>query len=288
MSPPAHLLDPTRTRLGRAVLQLVLPAALIALWWWTSRDSGSYLNPPLSEVTASLRDDWLDRLSSDLAPSLRRFGLGYLLAAVLGVAGGTAIGLSDRLRRATAPLTEFVRSIPSPLLFPFALVVFGIGDDSKVGLIALGSLWPVLLNTADGVRGVDPQVIDVARAFGLDRRMRIGRVILPAASPKIVAGLRIALSVALLLMVVSEMQGGTNGLGFQIRAAQRSFDTAETYAGVVVIGVVGLLVNTVFVAIERRLMHWHRGDRGLLEEDVTTGSGGPQATTADTRELTHG
>lgn len=256
----------TRTRPGRLALQLVLPAALVALWWWSSRDSGSYLNPPLSEVVDSLGDDWFGRLSSDLLPSLRRFTLGYLLAAILGVAAGTLIGLAPRLRRASQPVTEFVRSVPPPLLFPFALVAFGVDDGSKVALIVLGSIWPVLLNTADGVRGVDPQVVDVARSFGLSRPMQLSHVILPAASPKIVAGLRIALSVALLLMVVSEMRAGTNGLGFQIRAAQRSFDTAETYAGVIVVGAFGLLVNLVFLSVESRLMRWHRGARALLDE----------------------
>jgi ABC-type nitrate/sulfonate/bicarbonate transport system permease component len=255
----------THRRSGRFLLQLVLPVALVALWWWTSRD-GSYLNPPLSEVVSSLGDDWLARLGSDVLPSLRRFALGYVLAAFLGVAGGAVVGLSPRLRGASRPVTEFVRSVPSPLLFPFALVVFGIGDDSKVALIALGAMWPVLLSTADGVQGVDPQVMDVAHSFGLSRRMQLTHVILPAASPKIVSGLRIALSVALLLMVVSEMQGGTDGLGFQIRAAQRSFDTAETYAGVIVIGLIGLVVNFAFVTVETRLMRWHRGARDLLDD----------------------
>lgn len=255
----------TRAPWGRLGLQLVLPTTLVALWWWTSRGGTSYLNPPLSEVVASLQDDWLARLGSDVLPSLRRFALGFGLAATLGVAGGTVIGLAPRLRQASQPVTEFVRSVPSPLLFPFALVVFGIGDDSKVALIALGAVWPVLLSTVDGVRGVDPQTLDVARSYGLPRRMRLSHVILPAASPKIVAGLRIALSVALLLMVVSEMQGGTNGLGFQVRAAQRSFDTAETYAGVIVIGIIGLVANLVFVAVEGRVMRWHRGARDLLD-----------------------
>jgi ABC-type nitrate/sulfonate/bicarbonate transport system permease component len=257
----------TSTWLGRLVLQLVVPLALLAVWWWTSVDSTSYLYPPLSDIVGSLREDWIfERVESDLVPSLGRFGAGYVLAATAGVGAGALIGLAPRLRRTTLPVTEFVRSVPSPLLLPFALVVFGIGNGSKVALIALGSVWPVLLNTVDGVRGVDPEVRDVARSFGIGRRMQLSRVILPAASPKIVAGLRIGLSVALLLMVVSEMRGGTNGLGFQIRSAQRSFDTADAYAGVIVIGAVGLVVNLIFLAVERRLMRWHRGARGLLAE----------------------
>lgn len=256
-----------RSAVAPVVLPLLLPVGLVALWWWTSRDSGSFLNPPLREVVESLRADWLgERVATDLLPSLRRFALGFLLGGTGGVVLGTVVGLSPRLRQATRPVTELVRSIPSPLLFPFALVVFGIGDNSRVALIALGSLWPVLLNTVDGVRGVDPLVLDVGRSFGFGRRMQIRHVVLPAASPKIVAGLRIALSVALLLMVVSEMQGGTDGLGYQIRAAQRSFDTAETYAGVVLIGVVGLVANLAFTLVERWLMRWHRGARGLLDE----------------------
>jgi sulfonate transport system permease protein len=255
-------------RLGRPALQLVLPVGLVVLWWWTSRDSTSYLFPPLTEIVGSLRDEWLrTRLSSDVWPSLRRLGLGYLIAVVIGVGAGTTIGLAPRLRRATQPVTEFVRSIPSPLLFPVALVLFGIGDGSKVALIALGSVWPILLNTVDGVRGVDPQVLDVARIFRFGRWRRVTRVVLPAAGPKIAAGLRIGLSVALLLVVVSEMRGGTDGLGFRIRSDQRSFDTASSYAGIVVIGTIGLAVNLAFVAAERRVMRWHRGVRGRLDGD---------------------
>jgi sulfonate transport system permease protein len=249
------------------LLQGVLPVGLVLTWWLASRDSTSYLNPPLAEVVASLREDWLDeRVGSDLAPSLGRFAAGFLIAAVAGVVVGTLLGLVTWLRRGTRPLTELLRSVPPPLLFPLALVVFGVGDDSKVALIALGSVWPVLLNTVDGVRSVDPEILDVARTFRIRPWVRVSRFVLPAASPKIMAGLRIALSVALLLMVVSEMRGGTNGLGFQIRYAQRSFDTADAYAGVIVIGVVGLVVNLAFMAVERRLMRWHRGVRGRLDE----------------------
>jgi sulfonate transport system permease protein len=253
----------TRTWPGRLALQALVPLVLILVWWGTSRQSTSYLNPPPSEVVDSLLDDWLsDRWRSDVLPSLGRFTAGYVLAASVGIVAGTAIGLVPWLRRGTQPLTELLRSIPPPLLFPFAIVLLGIGDDSKVALIALGSVWPVLLSTVDGVRGVDPEVLDVARGFRIDGWARVRRFVLPAASPRIVSGLRIALSVALLLMVVSEMQGGTNGLGFHIRYAHRTFETADAYAGVILIGVVGFVVNLVFLVLESRLMRWHRGARG--------------------------
>jgi ABC-type nitrate/sulfonate/bicarbonate transport system permease component len=125
-------------------------------------------------------------------------------------------------------VTEFLRSTPPPLMLPFVLVVIGIGDDSKVVLIVLGAVWPVPLTTIDGVRGVDPQMLDMARSFQLGPATRVARVVLPAVSPKIVAGMRTALSIGLILMIVSEMQASTNGLGFRVLAAQRGFDSAGT------------------------------------------------------------
>lgn len=257
----------TRTWYGRFVLQVAGPMLLLGLWWWTSKDSTSYLYPPLPDIVDSLQEDWLfERVSTDLLPSLGRFSAGYFLAAVAGILAGTLVGLAPRFRQASQPVTEFLRSIPPTLMLPFVIVTIGVGNDAKVLLIALGSVWPILLNTVDGVRGVDTEALDMARAFRLPWWSRISRVVLPAASPKITVGLRTALSVALILMVVSEMTASTNGLGFQTLSAQRRFDAAGTYAGVVVIGVVGLVVNLGFVVVERRIMRWHRGARGLLEE----------------------
>lgn len=257
----------TRTWYGRLVLQAVGPVALVGLWWWTSNESTSYLYPPLPDVVESLQEDWLfEQVPTDLLPSLGRFGAGYVLAAVVGIAVGTLIGLAPRLRQASQPVTEFLRSIPPTLMLPFVVVTMGIGNDAKVVLIVLGSVWPVLLNTVDGVRGVDPEALDMARSFRLSPWTRISRVVLPAASPRIAVGLRTSLAVALILMVVSEMTASTNGLGFQTLSAQRRFDAAGTYAGVVVIGFVGLVVNFGFVMAERRIMRWHRGARGLLDE----------------------
>jgi ABC-type nitrate/sulfonate/bicarbonate transport system permease component len=260
----------TRSWPGRLALQLVLPAALIALWWWTSESSTSIYYPPLSRVLDSLQEDWIfEQVGTDLVPSLGRFTAGYAIAAASGIVAGTLIGLAPRVRQASQPVTEFVRSIPPPLLLPFALAVWGLGNASKIAVIALGSVWPVLLNTIDGVRGVDRETLDMARSFGVGRRMRITHVILPAASPKIAVGMRTALSVALILMVISEMVGSTNGLGFQVLSAQRSFDVPGTYAGVIVIGVVGLVVNLGFLVAEGWIMRWHRGARGLLDETTT-------------------
>lgn len=258
---------------GRVLLGLVVPAGLIALWWASSEGKGPFENdrrfvyPPLSEVVEALNENWLfERVGSDLLPSLGRFGAGYLLAVVAGIALGTLIGLVPIVRQASQPVTEFLRSIPPPLLLPFVLVTMGAGNDSKVTLIALGAVWPVLLNTVDGVRGVDPETLEMSRSFRIPRRTEITHVVLPAASPKITVGMRTAVSIALILMVISEMQASDNGLGYQVRSAQLTQFSAMTYAGVVVIGVVGLAVNVMFVRLERWVMRWHRGARGLLDD----------------------
>lgn len=256
----------SRSRSARILLQLLAPVILVAAWWWSSRDSSSFFWPPLPRIVDSIRSDWLfDQFTTDLVPSLVRFTLGYFLAAGVGIALGVVIGLLPRLRRATTPVSEFVRAIPPPLLLPFAIVTLGIGDVSKIVVIALGAVWPILLNTIDGVRGVDSLTVDMARSFGLGRWQRATKVILPAASPKITVGMRTGLAVGLILMIISEMVGSTNGLGFRVLAAQRSFDSAGTYGGVIVIGVVGLVVNAGFLAAEARIMRWYRGSRGLLD-----------------------
>jgi sulfonate transport system permease protein len=257
------------TRAGRVVLQLIAPVALITLWWLTSRSSRSSIYPPLAKVMSSLRREWLfAHVASDLVPSLVRFGCGYALASVAGIAVGTTIGLSPRLRLVTRPAVEILRAVPPPLLLPFVFITLGASDQARVALIALGSVFPVLLNTIDGVRGVDPLVLDMAATFRLPRRARIRRVVLPAASPQIAVGLRTGLSVALILVIVSEMQAAVNGLGYRVLTAQSTFDSAATFAGVIVVGVVGLAVNAAFVTVERRIMRWYRGARGAPVDDA--------------------
>jgi ABC-type nitrate/sulfonate/bicarbonate transport system permease component len=257
-----------RTRPGRLVLQLLLPAFLLWLWWVTSENSTSYAYPPLSDVLERLREDWMfEQVPTDLLPSLGRFTAGYALAVVGGIAGGLVLGLMPRVQRAALPVTEFLRAIPPPLLLPFVIVTFGIGNGSKIIVIALGCVWVILLNAVDGVRSVDPVLLDTAGSFRMSRTRTVWRIVLPAASPQIAVGMRTGLAVGLIMMIISEMQGSTNGLGYQVLAAQRAFDTAGMFAGIIVIGLVGLVVNLGFVLAERRIMRWYRGARGLLDEN---------------------
>ncbi len=180
------------------------------------------------------------------------------------MAVGTAIGLVRNLADYLSPATEFVRAVPPPALIPPFLVVLGLGSQMKVALIAVGVVWPILLNTIDGVRTVDPVLVDTGRAFCTRRVRRLAFIVLPSAAPRIFAGLRVSLSLALILMVISEMVAATGGIGFTILQAERGFAITEMWAGIVLLGVLGYVLNTLLLA-ERRLLAWHRGARGNQE-----------------------
>ena len=149
-------------------------------------------------------------------------------------------------------------------------MVIGIGDDMKIFIIAFVCVWPVLLNTIDGINGIDPTLKDTARVYGISGRDRLMRITLPAASPQIFAGMRLSLSLALILMVISEMVASTNGIGFFVLQSQRSFAIPEMWSGILLLGILGYVLNLAFMIIERRVLAWHRGARasslGLREE----------------------
>jgi len=252
-----------RSRLGDWALALVLPVLLLVGYDLWARGAGDFFFPPLSVIGSTFAEDWLfDRVPTDLLPSLGRMLAGYAISVVLGVAAGVLLGLSRTLATALEPVLQFLRALPPPALIPVSLLVFGAGDSAKVFLIVLGALWPVLLNTVDGVRGVDPTALDMARSYRIPARARLTRVVLPAALPRIFAGARTALSIAIILMVVSELVGAANGVGHTVQLAQRGFNIPEMWAGTVLLGLVGFAFNALFVAVERRVLRWHHGSTG--------------------------
>ncbi|MFC7589044.1 ABC transporter permease [Nonomuraea antimicrobica] len=145
------------------------------------------------------------------------------------------------------------------------LVVFGFGLRMQVAFIMFSIVWPVLLNTADGARSVEPLHLETGQVFRLSRAERLFRVILPSALPKMFAGLRLALSLSLIVMVFSELlPGTTNGIGFQLTDAYSTFDLPAMWAGIVLLGVLGYLLNEVFLIVERRVLSWHHAARELV------------------------
>lgn len=256
----------TRRRALRLALELTVPLAVVALIALWSAGSTSYYFPPLSEILTSFRETWLfARFGSDVVPSLVRLASGYLIAIAVAVPVGVALGLSPAARRATAPIVEFLRAIPPPALIPFAIVVIGIGNGMKVFIIAAVCVWPILLNAIDGVRAVDAGLLDTTRAYRVSARDRVVRVIVPAASPQIFAGMRLSLSLAVILMVLSEMIASTNGIGYFVLQAQRSFAIPEMWSGIILLGLLGYTLNVLFGLVEGRVLRWHRGARSTAQ-----------------------
>ena len=146
--------------------------------------------PPLQRMVQVFRETWTaQRFAEDVIPSLIRFGAGFLIATVAGIIFGLLLGLWPPARRATAPTIDFLRSIPAPALISVMIILFGFGNGMKITAIAFASFFPVLLNTIDGVRGVEPLQLEMAKAFKLRRSDEIRLIILPAASPQIFVGL---------------------------------------------------------------------------------------------------
>jgi len=251
-----------RRILSGLALRLWLPVALLGGWWLLSAHSGSLYFPPLRTITVTFGHDWLFRLvPSDVYPSVQNLALGFALATVGGVAAGTVIAQVGLLRRALEPFLHFLRSIPPPALLPFGLVVLGEGASMKVFIIAIGAVWPTLLNTVDGIDGIEPLLADVASVYQLNHRNRLWRVVLPAAGPQIFAGIRTTLQISIILMIVSEMVASTGGIGFYVLQSEQSFSIAQMWAGTILIGLLGYLANAGFSVIEHRALRWQSGQR---------------------------
>jgi ABC-type nitrate/sulfonate/bicarbonate transport system permease component len=194
-----------------------------------------------------------------LTITIGRFLEGYLLAAGFGVALGIAFGYFRTVHSFVEALIEFLRPMPSVAIIPVAILALGIGDAMIIAVTVYASLWPILVNTIDGVRRIEKILIDTGRTFGLPRRRILRRIILPAASPYIVTGLRIGLSIALILVTTAEMIAGSKGLGFFILDEERSMNSAAMNGGIILVAALGYFLNRLFLALESRAMRWRRG-----------------------------
>ncbi len=239
-------------------VQWWLPIVMIALWWLLSRDSTNFYFPPLEKILAVL---WRDLTDGPLLPymafSLGNMAIGLAIAIVLGVFFGLLIGEFRGLRDALTPTLNFLRSVPPAAIVPIVIIAMGIGAAPKIFIIALTCFWPILLNTIDGARGMQSQLGDTARAFRIPPTLYFRRVLLMAALPQIMAGIRVAIAVALVLMVISEFFGASSGLGFYINENKQKFAMPETWAGTMLIGILGYLLSAIFVVLEKWALNWY-------------------------------
>ncbi|WP_218005188.1 ABC transporter permease [Actinomadura macra] len=257
--------------LGGTAWRLIAPAVLLLLWWLCSRHEtwGLFIAPP-QDVFPRFFQDFLSTRPSrlflgevawdHLLPSLGRALLGFLLALVTGVVIGVALGIWPVMAALCEPLIHLGRSLPTPALLGVFFFLFGTGDWPKILLIAFGVVWPILFNTIDGVHSIGAVRAQVVEVFKIPARRALVRVVLAGASPKIFAGARIALSLSLILMIISELQKSKNGLGYLLVTTQRNFDYVAFWTILVTLAVVGVVLNVVLIRIERRTLAWHRGE----------------------------
>ena len=218
--------------------------------------------PPISETLSTLFDQLGEsRFWEAVGNTLEGWALGLGIAAGLAIPIGIVIGSSRLLYRASRGVIEFLRPIPSVALIPLAILIYGTGLQSKVFLAAFASFWQVLVATLYGVQDVDPVATDTARSFGFSRPRRLLRVTLPSAVPYIATGIRIASAVSLILTVTAELVIGAAGLGRSINLARSGGNEELMYALILATGVLGLLLNSIFQRVERRVLHWHPSQR---------------------------
>jgi NitT/TauT family transport system permease protein len=269
----------SRARWRQIGAGLIVPTALIALWQtaasmgWTNEHVlpspvavvqrwVAYLLPqtPYAEAT----NGWLPwamsgELLIDAMGSMYRVVVGFLIGAGLALPLGLVMGASPRVYAWLNPLAQVLRPIPPIAYIPLAILWFGLGNPPAIFLIAIGAFFPVLINTIAGVRQVDSIYIRAARNLGASQSTMFLRVMLPAAVPYILSGVRIGIGTAFIVVIVSEMIAVNNGLGFRILEAREYFWSDKIIAGMITIGMLGLAIDTGVNKLNNYLLRWHRG-----------------------------
>ena len=200
-------------------------------------------NGPIAKVTAA---------------TIRRMVFGWALASMAGVVVGAFIGSSRQAREFIGPTLEMIRPVPVSAFMPIVIAFLGLSGDMVLVVVTIGAIWPVLLATVHGVSSVEPRLVDVSRMLQIGRLERLWKIALPNAHPDILAGARLGLTVSLVLTVIGEMLTSENGLGYYILLEGRSFHSANLFAGVILLGAIGLVSNLTLQAVEARLLRWTR------------------------------
>ncbi|RLL45499.1 ABC transporter permease [Oceanobacillus piezotolerans] len=213
--------------------------------------------PPLSEVLVA----WFELIrSGDLfthfSASITRSFLGFILAIAIAIPLGLMIGWYPIVHELFSPILELFRNTAALALLPVFILILGIGETSKVAIILFACLWPLLLNTINAVRNVDPLLIKCAKSMNLTSFQLFYKVIIPASVPTIFTGIRLAGTSSILVLIAAEMVGAKEGLGFFISYTQFNFQIAEMYAGIITISLLGLLLNQLLVSLEKRFSRW--------------------------------
>jgi ABC-type nitrate/sulfonate/bicarbonate transport system permease component len=243
----------------------ILLIALLLLFW---QFSAMYLVtsptwPSITRIIAAWFENLIDgTLALHLLATFWRQMLGYGLAIVLGITLGLVMGYYRVFYNLFEPIVEVLRPIPGPAYLPVLVLFVGIGHEMKVVLIMVASLFPILLNTYSGVRSIDRVQFDTARTLGLTTLQTFRELVIPAAAPQILTGMRISLAISLILAILSEMIVSNDGLGYFVLLSQRTFKVPEMYAGIFTLAIFGYALNRIFLLMEASLIRWHQESSG--------------------------
>lgn len=240
---------------------LLLPLGLLLAWQAAAWNAGSPLLPGPWQVALATLKSWR-MILPELGITLWRAALGFLLAAAITVPLGILLGRLKRLGQLLEPLMDMLATLPPPAVVPLVMLFAGTGDGAKVTIIAYAAAVPLLVNTFEASKTLNPMASLVARSLHLTRLETMRLIDLPAALPMIATGIRLGVASALLVSVTSEMLLSTNGIGVFLQRSQENFQIAAGLAGIVFISLAGLAVNAAVLRFERRWLFWHYRDQG--------------------------
>lgn len=271
---PANLVDhdddaPTPSRLRTVVSRFdrylygVLGLTIFLIIWWQIVATGFvdslYLSTPQDTVKA-LIDGLADgTLTTEIWPSVQRALIGFAIALIGGIALGVVVGSFPIFQKLAEPILLFFRNLSLLALLPVFVVFMGIGEGSKIAIVAWACFWPIFITTVGAVGSVERILLNAARTLGAGRVYIFTRVVLPAAIPGIFPGIRLASANAFTALVAAELVGGAHGLGIYINNAALRYQTPQMYAGILTLGLIDILVNGVMTGVEYRLTSWQRG-----------------------------
>lgn len=243
-----------------SILERILGIVLVLLVWELAPRLeliDPFLLPPFSEVIQSLfRMIASGEIFKHFSISISRSVTGFFIGIGIAIPLGIFMGWYSKLEEVVDPLVQACRNSSVLALYPVFLLFFGLGETSKMAIIIWGTVWPALLNTISGVKNTDPLLIKAARSMGVSRLTLLYKVIAPAALPSILTGVRLSAASSILVLVAAEMIGANAGLGFMIFYFEERYAVPEMYAGIITMSLLGVTVNYLLVALEKRLTGW--------------------------------
>lgn len=247
------------TRRRERIIAVLSPLVLLALWELATRAGvldDRFFPAPSSVASTFWEETTSGELTSNTWISLRRLLLGFVVGTVPGVALGLVMGMYRPVRVAVDPLIAATYPIPKSAILPLLLLNFGLGETSKIAMVAIGVFFPVVINTTAGVLEIDRIYHDVGRNYGAGRWQTFRTIALPGAMPLILTGLKLGIGLGLILIVIAEMIGARSGLGYMIWNAWQIFAVETMYVGLVVISLLGVLLTAALNELERVLVPW--------------------------------